>query len=197
MEGVAVAPWLKGAAVDYDTQLIDRYRKGEKDAFEQLFRRYERSVFNFVSKMVPAEEALDVTMETFYSAMRALDTFKRGRRFSSWLFTIAKNKAFDTLRKRRRRAETSYDEDIQRVEEVGEQINPEREIGSRETQHCVQRILQQLTPKDRMALVLRDFEGLSHAEIAEITGGTVASVKSQIHRARMHFKELYERHVGS
>ena len=180
-------------ALDNDALLVERFRAGDIGAFETLFRRYQRPIYNFIARMVPPEDALDVTQEAFYLAMRGIATFHPGRRFSTWLFAIAKNRCFDFMRRRKRVRIEEYDE-VERPQPDNQTPDPAGSAARDELARAVNRTLMELSPDDRMVLVLRDYQQLSHEEICEIMGLSIPSVKSRIHRARKRFKERFKRH---
>ena len=195
MESSEVQALTGGIAgsLDQDAVLVERYKAGDSTAFDMLFRRYERSIYNFVAKMLSADDACDVTLETFYLAMRGIATFKSEKRFSTWLFAIAKNRCFDFMRRRRRVQTEEYDE-VERPQADLSAVDPEDAAQKGELARAVNRCLAAMSPDDRLVLVLRDYQQLSHQEMGEILGASIPSVKSRIHRARQRFKDRFKKY---
>jgi RNA polymerase sigma-70 factor (ECF subfamily) len=176
-----------------DAELVERFRSGDKAAFEQIFKKYQKPIYNFAARMVSAQDAADVTQDAFYSAMRAIDTYDRRRRFSTWLFAIAKNRCYDILRRRGRLSLQSCDD---MTGYAGEgPARAEEALAESELSEVVEECLAQLSPQDRLVILLRDFHQLSHEEISEVLEASIPSVKSRIHRARMRLKEKMIPHL--
>jgi RNA polymerase sigma-70 factor (ECF subfamily) len=182
-----------GDVRDDDADLVRRVKAGDMAAFEVLYRKYQRPIFSFVARMASPEDALDVTQEAFYLAMRGIGTFQPGRRFSTWLFAIAKNRCYDLMRRRGRMHTEEYDE-AQRPHADSGAADPERSALRDELCRAVDRCLHELSPEDRAVLVLRDYQQLSHEEMSEILGASIPSVKSKIHRARKRFKDKFRKY---
>lgn len=171
---------------------ITRAKAGDQAAFAAIFTRYERRIYNFIYRMMGnVEDANDLTQETFLKAYRALDKTDQELNINAWLHRIAANACLDVLRRRRRFRwfyweEARHDEPSQRVED-----NPERSVVGDESQELVRRVLARLTPRYRQALILREYEGLSVNEIAEVMNASRSAVKSMLFRAREEFRRLY------
>jgi RNA polymerase sigma-70 factor (ECF subfamily) len=151
--------------------------------------------------MVNGEDAYDLTQEVFYRALRSLQSFKGDCKFSTWLYTIAKNTCLNHVREDKRRNEYedfSLDEEITPGEQRGTRELPDPEsdvsriVETRELQRVVDKVLQELTPEQRLLMTLRDFQQLSYEEIGEITEMSLVNVKSKLHRARLAFKTKFE-----
>lgn len=187
--------------LDPDVALVRQFQAtGRPAVFEALFRKYQTPIFHLVMRMTGGEEAYDLTQEVFLRALRALPTFKGDSKFSTWLYTIAKNTCLNHLREVKKRAEMegySLDEDSEPGEVGGgpEPSDPEADVARivevRELQRVVDQTLAQLTPEQRMLMTLRDFEGLSYEEIGEIMDMSLVNVKSKLHRARLAFKAKF------
>lgn len=187
--------------LDPDVALVRQFQAtGRAALFEALFRKYQSPIFHLVTRMVNGEEAYDLTQEVFLRALRALPTFKGDCKFSTWLYTIAKNTCFNHLRESKKRAdveEYSLDDGGEAGDVGGgpEIADPEGDVAriveTHELQRLVDEILALLTPEQRLLMTLRDFEGLSYEEIAEITDLTPAGVKTKLHRARLAFKAKF------
>ena len=191
--------------LDQDVALVRQFRTtGNPAIFERLFKKYQTPIFHLVCRMVNGEEVYDLTQEVFYRALRSLGAFKGDCKFSTWLYTIAKNTCLNHLRENRRRTEHeeySLDESLSKEEGRTRDLpDPEADVAalveSRELQRVVDRVLAELTPEQRMLMTLRDFHQLSYEEIGEIMDMSLVNVKSKLHRARMAFKSRFQPYLG-
>jgi RNA polymerase sigma-70 factor (ECF subfamily) len=168
--------------------LLQRARAGDGRAFEELAREAEVGLYRHVLRIVGTpEEAEDVVQDAFISAWRSLAAFQGGS-FRAWLFRIATNRSIDLIRARRRRGELPLEppegEEVEWAEPAAGGPDPV-EIASRdEALAVVEEALRGIPSEQRAALLLRDVEGFSYEEIAQITAVEVGTVKSRIHRAR-------------
>ena len=183
-----------GYQVDPDRTLVDEAKSGSLDAFESLVRRYQHRVVNYVQAIVrDSGEAEDVAQETFIRAYRSLGRFRGESAFKTWLYTIATNTARTALERRGRRervADQSLDDDAraltaERVPSHGP--DPEATLVMRD---AIDRALAMLPDELRVAVVLRDVEGLDYKEIAEVTEVPMGTVESRIFRARRKLRTL-------
>jgi RNA polymerase sigma-70 factor, ECF subfamily len=166
-----------------DPHLVTRAKAGRLDAFEELVRRHRDRVFRIAVRMLGDEnDAEDATQDAFVLAWRRLPEFRADSQFSTWLHRIVTNRCLDMLRARRptttlpesREAPASRPDRI--VEGVWQVADLKLAIG-------------RLTPEQRAPLVLRDLEGRTYEEIAEILEISVSAVKSRLHRARLELLE--------
>lgn len=156
--------------------------QGDQQAFARLVTRYQRQVYNLSYRMLQnAEDAQDATQEAFLRAYRALPSFELGRKFSSWLLSIASNLCIDILR-RRRFIWLSLEDVSFRLASSTEE--PDGAVLRHEQADEVQQLLAQLPEKYRLVVVLRYWHDLSYKEIAETAGLTLNTVKTRLHRAR-------------
>jgi RNA polymerase sigma-70 factor (ECF subfamily) len=193
------SPWTNLTALprlDPDLALVRQFRATANPAvFEILFRKYQNTVFSFVSRMVNGEEAYDLTQEIFVRALRSLPSFKADCKFRTWLLTIARNVCLNYLRDRKLRLGLeagSLDEEQDMPGFVAEPSDPAADIGRivevRDLQRIVDKVLAQLTDEQRLLITLRDLQGLSYEEIEQIMELSRVNVKSKLHRARLAFK---------
>lgn len=192
-----ISPPAKEA--DDDAILVRQYLGGDSRAFEMLFKKYQGPIFNIVSRMVNGEDAYDVTQDVFCNALRALHTFRGDSRFSTWLYSIAKNACLNRIRCRGRSRENSLDamiEDQPYAELADHSADVESTVETRELQQIVNRALATLKPEHRMIITLRDFEQLSYEEIGTILGMSMQTVKSRLHRARLAFKSKFKPYLA-
>jgi RNA polymerase sigma-70 factor (ECF subfamily) len=176
---------------EIDQQLVERAQRGEKHAFELLVSKYQRKLARLLSRFIrDATEVEDVTQEAFIKAYRALPTFRGDSAFYTWLYRIGINTAKNYLVAMGRRAPTTTDIDSEEAEgfENGDQLRdlntPENEMMSRQVAETVNQTLGELPEELRTAITLREIEGLSYEDIANIMNCPIGTVRSRIFRAR-------------
>jgi RNA polymerase sigma-70 factor (ECF subfamily) len=177
-----------------DLILIDRARAGDLEAFNDLVACYQDQLWSLVVRMVPdRDQAADAVQEAFFSAYRNLARF-RGGSVRSWLSRICVNAAMDAQRAKRRRPVSPYPEleDDNWQPPAGEEADPERIALTAERTRALDGALAQITTDQRNAIVLFDIEGYDYAEIADMTGVSLGTVKSRIHRGRLALRALLE-----
>lgn len=182
-----------------DKVLIRRAQQGEEDAFAQLVERYQRRAWRVARNMVPSDEdAQDLAQEAFLRVFKSLEKFDFQHEFATWLYRIVTNLAIDHLRRRRPQFSLSgVDEDGEGETEL-EVVDPSNALPSdqleaEETAGEVHDCLSVLAPHFQSVLVLRELEGLSCSEIADIVGATNVTVRWRLHRGRKLFQEEWER----
>ena len=175
---------------EQEAQIVQRVLQGDVNAFEKLVLEYEKSVYAITQRMTGnAEDAADMTQETFIKAYNSLSSFRGDSKFSVWLYRIATNVCLDFLRSRSRKPTVSLsveDDDGEEVELdiADESQSPERLLERGLTRDAVRRGLDALSPEYRQILLLREIQGLSYEEIADVLTLEVGTVKSRIFRAR-------------
>ncbi|HQS57500.1 MAG: RNA polymerase sigma factor RpoE [Gallionellales bacterium 35-53-114] len=176
---------------EVDQQLVERAQRGDKHAFELLVSKYQRRLGRLISRFVrDSAEAEDVTQEAFIKAYRALPSFRGDSAFYTWLYRIGINTAKNYLVSLGRRAPTSTQFDAEESEDFeGSDLlhdvnTPENILMSKEVVGVVNATLLKLPEDLRTALTLREIEGLSYEEIAEIMSCPIGTVRSRIFRAR-------------
>jgi len=175
-----------------DLILLERARGGELDAFNDLVVVYQDMLFALVVRMVPdRDQAADCVQEAFFSAYRNLASF-RGGIVRSWLSRIAINAAMDTQRLRKRRPADPYPEleDDTWQPPADASADPVTTALETERHRALNQVLAQVTDDQRAAIVLFDVEGYDYAEIAKMTGVSLGTVKSRIHRGRLALRTL-------
>jgi RNA polymerase sigma-70 factor (ECF subfamily) len=174
-----------------DTVLLtQRVREGDSAAFGEVFRTYHTRIYNYVYRLMGnAEEANDLTQESFLKAYQALLGGEEPLNLSAWLYRIASNTCIDVLR-RRRLIQWQPLEDLLSILNTGGGPNPEEEALWGEQRAEIERVLAQLPPRYRMLLLLREREGFSYKEIAEITGDSLDTVKVTLYRARERARKI-------
>ena len=176
---------------EVDQQLVERAQRGDKRAFELLVLKYQRKLGRLLSRFVrDAAEVEDVTQEAFIKAYRALPSFRGDSAFYTWLYRIGINTAKNYLVALGRRAPTTTGFDNEEAEgfEDAEQLRdastPESELEGKEIAATVNRAMNALPDDLRTAITLREIEGLSYEEIANVMNCPVGTVRSRIFRAR-------------
>ena len=175
-----------------DLLLLDRARAGDLDAFNDIVATYQDQLFALVARIVPdRDQAYDVVQEAFFSAYRAMGGF-RGGSVRSWLSRMAVNAAMDTQRLRKRRPVQPYPEleDESWQPPAGDEADPVGITLTAERNAALGEALARITPDQRASIVLFDIEGYDYAEIAEMTGVSLGTVKSRIHRGRLALRDL-------
>ena len=176
---------------EVDQQLVERAQRGDKHAFELLIIKYQRRLARLISRFVrDGAEVEDVTQEAFIKAYRALPGFRGESAFYTWLYRIGINTAKNYLLAFKRRVPTTtfFDSDeAENFEDGGllREVNtPENELMSKQVVNVVTTSLEQLPDDLRIALTLREIEGLSYEEISEVMNCPIGTVRSRIFRAR-------------
>lgn len=171
--------------INEDLALVERVLDGDQQAFSDLVTTYQRSVFNLTYRMLgDAREAEDAAQETFLRAYRHLDRYDTSRPFKTWLLSIASHYCIDLIRKRRFSL-FSLDELLpaQWLNSLNDGT-PEDIVLNGERSEQLQRMLATLNPEERAIIVLRYWNDLSYAEIADMLGTNTNVVKSRLFRAR-------------
>ena len=174
-----------------DLILIERARDGDLDAFNDLVVLYQDQMFALIVRMVPdRDQAADCVQEAFFSAYRNLSAF-RGGVVKSWLNRIAVNAAMDIQRARKRRPSQPYPEleDESWQPKAGAEADPVHTALTIERHRALNAALATITDDQRAAIVLYDIEGYDYAEIASMTGVSLGTVKSRIHRGRLALRD--------
>jgi RNA polymerase sigma-70 factor, ECF subfamily len=170
-----------------DAELVRRTTRGELTAFEQLVDRHRPTVVRVAARIVGSDDAEDVSQDAFLRAFHRLEHFRGEAPFRSWLLRITHNAALDHLA--RRRAEPVDPETLDAAE-ASPSRPPADRLELRERIERMERKLRGLSPQHRVVLVLRDAEGLTYEEIADITDTPLGSVKGRLHRARREFVDM-------
>lgn len=189
-----------------DLELVSRYRKGEKRAFEILVKRYQRKVYALACGIVQnPEDALDVAQESFVKVHRYIDKFQGSSSFYTWLYRIVVNLCIDLLRRRGKAYGVEYDDTIDRSGHVfsTEAIvpsrlgtNPSKVLQDKEILAAIQQGLEQLSPKHRAVLIMREIEGLSYREMARIMQCSKGTIMSRLFHARKRMQAYLLEHLN-
>ncbi len=172
---------------DVDQALVERYRKGDRDAFTELMIRYQRPIYNAAFWILrSADDAHDIAQVVFLKVAEHLDEFDSQRKFFSWIYRIAVNESLNLLR--RNGHEEALDDEIDLP--GSDSANPEWQARDAERSRSIQRALLTLSPNDRTVLVLRHFSECSYQEIAQILDVDERTVKSRLFEARHRLRDL-------
>ena len=165
-----------------DDTVIQQIRAGNPDAFAQLYEKYKSSVYAYSFRLLQNEpSAEDALQNTFMKAYQSISTLDDPAAFKYWLFIIARNEVYSLIRKSRSNGQFKSLEDS---ENVWAEETPLTQAVHTNTTDIVQALLGQLKTEYREVLVLREYDQLTYAEIAAVTGDTESSVKSRIFKAR-------------
>lgn len=169
-----------------DRELVRRVLAGQTDDFRLLVERYQRSIFRFTSGLLwNREDAYDVTQEVFLAAFANLSGYVLSRAaFSTWLFTIARNRCINVLKRSR---PVALDEPASVVDVKSADTLPDQELWQQ-----LDRALAALPVEQRTAFVLAEIEELPYADIARIERTSLGTVKSRVHRAKQRLRSLLE-----
>jgi len=191
MELHATALWMSGNDPEAEqfTLLLERAVAGDVSAFERIIVRYERRVLSLAWRLLGRpEDAQDAAQEVFLRAFRYLRRFDRRRPFEPWLMKMTVNVCHDLGKKRLQQSSAVFD-----PEQLPATASPHDDLHLEERKSMLYSALQELPEKERAAIVLRDIEGLSTAEVAEILGSSEATVRSQVSTARVKIRKAVER----
>jgi RNA polymerase sigma-70 factor (ECF subfamily) len=192
------------AAVSDDLELVHASKNGDVAAFEHLVKRYDRKLLRIAQHVTHnREDAQDAVQEAFFKAFQKLDQFREDSTFSTWLIRITLNQSLMKVRKQRRvTREVSLDQDFQSETEVlpmevtDWSPNPEQLYWTTELRNILIKTLQELRPILRTVFVLRDIEGLSIDQTAEVLNVSHIAVKARLWRARLQLRERLSKYFS-
>ena len=186
-----------GTLMNSSRDLVIRVCQGDQEAFRLIFDRYSRPVIGFIYDMVSDRElAEELTQETFVRAFRAIHRMKPETKLSTWLFGIARNVARESLRARTR-ANMQVALEHESVIDVSDQkAVPVDRLLSKELNELIHRALEALDDDKRLVFTLKVFHQCSYEEIAEITGFSLAKLKTDLHRARAEMRRRIQPYAG-
>jgi RNA polymerase sigma-70 factor (ECF subfamily) len=184
-----------------DHELLERARLGDGAALETLLERHQAQVYRFGLKMCgDPEDAKDVLQETLLAMARSVRDFRGASSISTWLYTIARSFCIKKRRKSKfapeqeRSLDTDAAPEARRVADLAQ--GPDEALAARQIRHALDRAIAALEPMYREVLLLRDVEGLTAPEVAEVLGLSVQAVKSRLHRARLSVRADIAPHLG-
>jgi len=176
-----------------DEALMQRYQQGDVRAFEVLLSRHEGPVYNFVLRAVgEPEQAADITQDVFFRVVRSAQSYERTAKFTTWLYTIARNLLVDAARRARFRRAASLDQPAREHDADDAPLGAliphgdppvDRQVIGKELGRRLEQALSELASEQREVFVMRELLGLPFKEIAEITGVSENTVKSRMRYA--------------
>jgi RNA polymerase sigma-70 factor (ECF subfamily) len=188
-----------------DAVLIEQYRKGDSEAMERLVLRYQNRIYNVILKIcADADDAAELTQETFVKVIENLDKFEGRSSFYTWIFRIAVNLTLNYCQRNSKLAFESLDAEQQQQDDgkikralkefLSDDSSPDpaAEAQNREMYRIAARALMGLDDAHRAVIVLRDIEGMSYARIAEVLGIELGTVRSRLSRARSKMRDILE-----
>lgn len=174
-------------------RLMLKVKEGDVKAFEQLVELHQRAVIGTVARMLNnVDDAHDVAQQVFVRVWRSAARYERSAKFTTWLFTITRNLVFNEMRRRGRKREVSIEEQLEEYHHemsAPERGNPDAVVVQEELEGAIDRAIQSLPEKQRLAVSLRRYEDMPYEEICEILGMSLSAVKSLLFRARNDLKE--------
>lgn len=181
--------------------MIEQARGGDVAAFEQIYQSFGQKILNYLYRMTGSrEEAEDLAQDTFILAFRKLDTLKDPRKFQSWLFRIAQNNVYQKYRGKKPQVQSIDEEDYSELADLqrlaSPQMGPESDVLSDELEQVISEAIAELPEKYRTVFVLSAVQRLSYQEISGIVDRSLASVKSDIHRARVSVRDKIKSYLG-
>ena len=181
-----------------DRELVLRCQRNENRAFDELVTRHQDRVFSAVARFCGnAEDAADVVQRAFINAFRKIQEFKGDSAFSTWIYRIAFNQAISFRRENRRTTVSIYSKDDDKIVEPAIEENPTEKVEVEETKKKVQQALDLLDEGDRQIILLKDLQGHSYDEIADIMQIPKGTVRSRLHRARLELKTKLKPYIGT
>ena len=179
-----------------EKELLRRSKEGHVASFEELISVHQQKVYNIALRMLANEQdAFDASQEVFIKVYKNLDKFQENSSFSTWLYRITTNTCLDMIRKNKdKKNDISIDSQVEfedgeasfQLEDKNADV--EEEILKKERRQALYEAIQQLNDEHKKMIVLRELQGMSYQEIAEITGANIGTVKSKINRARISLK---------
>lgn len=195
-----IAPVRERLRAQDDTAVVEAFLGGEERAFQELVERYQTRLLNFIYRTIgDRERAEDLVQEVFIRVYRHLHRFDREKKFSTWVYTIASNLAKNELRNRSRNPlvlfqtmRSTWEDEERPLQFEDTTARPDDLYRKRFLQELVEDTVAKLPEHHRQVFVLRELEGKSYEEIAEITDCNLGTVKSRLNRARNAFAAIIE-----
>ncbi len=182
-----------------DAYLVRKSQEGDLKSFELLIIKYQRRIFNVIFRIVRDRDVVeDLVQETFLNAFNSIKGFKGGSSFYTWIYRIAVNVSINFLSKRKKAS--FVEEEVMETEAVTEravsgEVTPERKALDRESGLAISKAIESLPDDIRTAVTLREYEGLSYEEIAEIMDCPIGTVRSRIFRGREMLKKMLRDYI--
>ena len=181
-------------------ELVQRAKQGDEDSFAALVEQNQGRIYNLALRMTGnPDDALELSQEAFLNAWKGLGKFQGESSFATWLYRLTSNVCIDFLRREKRRTALSMtispddEEEARQAELPDERFSPHVEAERRERQEALRAGLNTLSAEHRRVLILRELEGLSYGEIAQVLGLEEGTVKSRIARARLALRNYLKK----
>jgi RNA polymerase sigma-70 factor (ECF subfamily) len=179
-----------------DTELVEKIKSGDQRAFEQLVTQYEKTVYSISLRILGNNDtALDASQDVFLKIYRSINTFRAESRLSTWIYRITVNMCMDYIRKNERHKALSLNQGEDG--EPGLEFNiadtnptPDQHLDICETKEMMRQAIEKLSKDHKAVIVLRDIQGYSYSEIADILSCSEGTVKSRINRARERLRTI-------
>jgi RNA polymerase sigma-70 factor (ECF subfamily) len=188
----------KHPTAEHQPDLSKRLREQDESAYVELLDLYSNKVFRLAMSLVKhKEDAEDVTQEVFLTVCSRINDLKESKALSSWIYRITANASLMKIRKSGRSEQVSFEEDLPRFDQDGMHVkpvkdwseNPEEKTSSKQVMDFIKENLKELPESYKVVFLLRDMEGLSNNEVAEVLDISLTAVKSRLHRARLFMRE--------
>ncbi len=187
---LSVLLMIAGEETNPDLELLRKAKDGDREAFGELFRKYEKRVFRVARRMCGSDdEAWDITQDAFIRAMQAMDRFDTKYKFFTWIYRITTNLAINYSQKRMRRREVCFDEGFSADGQQVVQDDVADRTASEQLIRSVEKAVEKLSPALKVVFVLRVDQQLSYSEIASSLGIALGTVMSRLNRARGKIRE--------
>ena len=181
-------------------ELVQRAKQGDEESFAALVEQNQGRIYNLALRMTGnPDDALELSQEAFLNAWKGLGKFQGDSSFATWLYRLTSNVCIDFLRREKRRSALSMtislddEEEARQAELPDERFSPHVEAERRERQETLRAGLATLSAEHRRVLILRELEGLSYGEIAQVLGLEEGTVKSRIARARLALRNYLKK----
>ena len=189
-----------------DEELMLQYKDGDKNSFEVLYRRYEKPVLDFIYRMlIDASAAESLCQETFFRVVKSKKKYKATAQFKTWLFQIALNLCRDRMRRMKHRSHLSLNKPVaaQNVGDIELQdliLDPSSGVvenfESGELESLVKTAIASLPEEEHLVVVMKEYQGMSYSEMAEVLGCPIGTLKSHNYRAHQKLKKILSKHIG-
>ncbi|CAH2212604.1 RNA polymerase sigma factor [Tepidibacter aestuarii] len=174
-----------------ENQLIKRCIDGDIDAFEKLIDKYKQTAYNIALGIVKnPDDAMDISQEALIKVYRYIKNFNQKSSFSTWLYRIVMNTCLDYMKKNEKNKVIPINEEIINKQDDYIENNPEKILDKKIETQQIRDAIDKLSPIQKTAIILRDIQGFSYEEIANITDSSLGTVKSRIKRGRENLKEI-------
>jgi len=185
---------------------MERYKDGDKDAFEILYRRYEKPVLDLIYRMViDASAAESLCQEAFYRVVKSRKRYQATSQFKTWLFQIAINLCRDRLRRMKHRSHLSLNAPVRSQNDGGIELQDRisdpapgaaANLESAQLESLVKAAISSLPEEEHLVVVMKEYQGMPYSEIAEVLNCPIGTLKSHNHRAHQKLKKILSKYIG-